>query len=101
MVGEVLTLPQLREGVFIGGENLAIGGSTQQQSSDKFGSAGLWAGRPDSKSDGTGFLAGCPTARREDPAPRRKPIQYSRLVAPPGWFGLPPDGPAREPARPT
>jgi hypothetical protein len=83
------------------GENLAVGGSTQQQSGDKSGGAGLWAGRPGGKSGGTGFLVGCLAARGADPAPRRKASQYSNPAAPPGWSGLPPDGPAREPARPT
>jgi hypothetical protein len=76
------------------GENLAVGGSTQQQSSDKSGAAGLWAGRSSGRSGGTGHFAGIPAAGRADPAARRTMLQNSRLAAPPGWPGLPPDGPA-------
>jgi hypothetical protein len=101
MVGEVLTLPQLEEGVFIGGWKSGRWRLPEQQSGDKFGGAGLWAGCSGGKSGGTGPFAGCPAARRADSVTRRKAVQNSSLAAPPDWPGLPPDGPARGPARPN
>jgi hypothetical protein len=101
MVGEVLTLPQLEEGVFIGGWKSGRCRQPEQQFGDKFGAAGLWAGRSGGKSGGTGLFAGCPAARRVDSATRRKAVQNSSPAAPPDWHGLPPDRPARGPARPN
>jgi hypothetical protein len=94
MVSEVLTLPQLEEGVFIGGWKSGRWRQPELQSGDKFGAAGLWAGRSGGRSGGTGHLTGSPAARRADPAVRRKAIQNSSPAAPPDWPGLPPDGPA-------
>jgi hypothetical protein len=101
MVGKVLTLPQLEEGVFIGGWKFSRWKLPEKRSGDKFGGAGLWAGRSGGKSGGTGLPAGCPAARRADSATRRKPLQNSSSAAPPDWPGLPPGGPARGPARPN
>jgi hypothetical protein len=101
MVGEVLTLPQLEEGVFIGGWKSCRWRLPEQQSGNKFGGAGLWAGCTGGKSGGTGLFAGCPAARRADSATRRKTVQNGSLAAPPDWPGLSPDGPARGPARPN
>jgi hypothetical protein len=105
MVGEVLTLPQLEEGVFIGGWKSGSWRLPERQSGDKFGAAGVWAGLSGGKSGGTGLLAGCPAARLADSVARRKADQNSSLVAPPDWPGLPPDGlaggPASGPNKPT
>jgi hypothetical protein len=64
MVGEVLTLPQLDKGVFIGGWKSGRWRQPELRFGRKFGAAGLWAGR----SGGTGHLAGSPAAGRADPA---------------------------------
>jgi hypothetical protein len=98
MVGEVLTLPHLEEGVFIGGWKSGRWRQPEQQSGGKFGDAGLWVGRSGGRSGGTRLLAGCPAARRADSATRRKVVQNSSPAALPDWPGLPPDGPARGPA---
>jgi hypothetical protein len=55
MVGDVLTLPQLGEGVFIGGWDSGRWKLPETRSSGKFGGAGLWAGRSGGKSGGTGL----------------------------------------------
>jgi hypothetical protein len=94
MVGEVLTLPQLDEGVFIGGWKSGRWRQPELRFGGKFGAAGLWAGCSGGRSGGTGHLAGSPAAGRADPAARRKMLQISSPAAPPGWPGLPPDGPA-------
>jgi hypothetical protein len=52
MVGEVLTLPQLGEGVFIWGWKSGRWKQLTLPFGDKFGAAGLWAGRPDGQSGG-------------------------------------------------
>jgi hypothetical protein len=98
MVGEVLTQPQLEEGVFIGGSKSGRWRLPELQSGDKFGAAGLWAGRSGGRSGGTGLLAGSPAAHRADSAARHKAVQNSGPAAPLDWPGLPPDGPARGPA---
>jgi hypothetical protein len=59
MVGEVLTLPQLEEGVFLGGWKSGRWKLPEKMSGDKFSGAGLWVGR----SGGAGRSAGCPAAR--------------------------------------
>jgi hypothetical protein len=97
MVGEVLTLPQLGEGIFIGGWKSGRWRQPEQQSGNKSGGAGLWAGRSGGKSGGTGLLAGSPVARQAESATRRKAVQNSSPAAPLGWPDLPPDGPARKP----
>jgi hypothetical protein len=94
MVGEVLTLPQLEEGVFIGGWKSGRWRQPEQHSGGKFGDAGLCAGRSGGRSGETGQLTGSPMAHRTDSASHRKMIQNSSPVAPPDWPGLPPDGPA-------
>jgi hypothetical protein len=101
MVGKVLTLPQLEEGVFIGGWKSGRWRLPEKEFGDKFGGTGLWAGRSGGKSGGTGLPDGCPVTRRADSVTRQKSIQNSSSVAPPDWPGLPPDGPARGPARPN
>jgi hypothetical protein len=98
MVGEVLRLPHLEEGVFIGGWKSSRWRLPEQQSGDKFGTAGLWAGLSGGKSGRTGLLVGCSAARRAESATLRKAVQNSSPAAPPDWPGLPPDGPARGPA---
>jgi hypothetical protein len=90
MVGEVLTLPQLDKGVFIGGWKSGRWRQPELRFGGKFGAAGLWAGW----SGGTGHLAGSPAAGRADPVAHRTTLQNSSPAAPPGWPGLPPDGPA-------
>jgi hypothetical protein len=81
MVGEVLTLPQLEEGVFIGGGNLAVGGSP---SSNPAVSSATPASGPDAPvvgpagpdcSPGVRWLAG----RIRRPAERRFKIAVRRL----------------------
>jgi hypothetical protein len=94
MVGEVLTLPQLEEGVFIGGWKSGRWRLPEQQSGGKFGAAGFWAGCSDGRSGGTKPFAGSPAARRADSAAHRKAVQNTGPMAPPDWSGLPPDGPA-------
>jgi hypothetical protein len=101
MVGEVLTLSQLEEGVFIGGWKSGRWRLPEKESGDKFGGAGLWAGCSGGKSDGTGLLARCPVAHMADSATHQKSIQNSSSAAPPDWPGLLPNGPARGPARPN
>jgi hypothetical protein len=76
---------------------MAVEGALSSNPGDKSGAAGLWAGRP----GGTGHLAGSPAVDRADPAAHRKPKQTTSPAAPPGQSGLPPDGPAPGPARPT
>jgi hypothetical protein len=88
MVGEVLTQPQLEEGVFIGGWKSGRWRQHEQQSGSKFGDAGLWAGCSSGRSGETGLLAGCSAARRADSATRRKAVQNSSLAAPPDWPGV-------------
>jgi hypothetical protein len=94
MVGEVLTLPQLEEGVFIVGWKSGHWRQPELQLGDKFGAAGPWVRRSGGRSGGTRHLAGSPAARRADPAVRRKAIQNYSPAAPPNWSGQPPDGPA-------
>ena len=54
MVGEVLTLPQLDEGVFIGGWKSGRWGQPELRFGGKFGAAGLWAGRSGGPPNGFG-----------------------------------------------
>jgi hypothetical protein len=84
MVGEVLTQPQLDEGVFIGGWKSGRWRQPELWIGGKFGPASLWAGRSGGRSGGTGHFAGSPAARRADPAARRKTLQNSSPAAPPG-----------------
>jgi hypothetical protein len=70
MVGEVLALPQLEEGVFIGGWKSGRWRQPEQQSGGKFGDAGLWAGCSNGRSGGTGLLTGSPAVRRVDSVTR-------------------------------
>jgi hypothetical protein len=77
MVGEVLTLPQLEEGVFIGGWKSGRWKLPKKMFGDKFGGAGLWARR----SGGAERSAECPAARRADSTMRRKPLQNSSSAA--------------------
>ena len=54
MVAEVLTLPQLDEGVFIGGWESGRWKQPAGQFGGKSGAAGLWAGRSGGPPDGSG-----------------------------------------------
>jgi hypothetical protein len=90
MVGAVLTLPQLGEGIFIWGWKSGRWKQRATSFGHKFGATGLQAGL----AAGTGLQTGRPVARqRISPPP---PILLFGPV--PDWSGLPPDGSAWSPA---
>jgi hypothetical protein len=101
MVGEVVTLPQLGEAVFIG--RWESGRWTEHIAAIPAISPAPPASGPDGPAEGPAGPDISPEVRwlrRVKPAPRRKPDQYTNPAAPPGWSGQPPDGPVWEPARP-
>jgi hypothetical protein len=69
MVGEVLTLPRLGEGVFIWGWKSGHWKQLGTLFSDKFDAARLGAGWPGGQSGGTELETGRPAAHRTVSAP--------------------------------
>jgi hypothetical protein len=102
MVGEVLTLPQLREGVFIG--RWKSGRWREHTAAIPAISPAPPASGPDGPAvspAGPDTSPGVRRLDRADPADRRKPEQTTSPAAPPGQSGLPPGGPVWGPARPA